>query len=268
MSNTCGFCFGLRRSSGKFSDLATCRMPPPCNDGFRQFKMPGTNSMCCRKIPTRRPRVPRVPVTRSRVPGACPSGKVRCRANGRCVLRRNLSKCGRSTTARSEASVNLKNAKQQLKNKYNQMINGKLKSPGFITNLKTVNGKNSAEKIANINRVLNACRRSGVPLVKKDGKNFKAFSTLVAQCNVKFSRESPSGSILSDRRGGGGGNNLIQQWRARRANERSSLDADFNRALNTPLPDDDDSDDEFFDANEFGKKRTRRVVRRVVRKRY
>ena len=264
MSSTCGFCFGYRRASGRFSELATCKMPPPCNEGYSQFKMPGTNTMCCRRTPVRRTTTPRVPsgprvTTTTTGTGGCPHGKAKCLATGRCVLLRNLANCGRSVTTRSEASVNLRNAKQQLKDRYSQILDGKRKSPGFITNMKTVNGKNSAEKIANINRVLTACRRAGVSLIKRDGKNFKAFSTLVGQCNVKFSRESPSGSILSDRRGR---NNLIQRWRARRA---ATQNDQFNRAVNTPLPDDDE-EDVFYDANEFGRRiRNNSMGRRIRR---
>ena len=108
------------------------------------------------------------------------------------------------------------------------MVNGKRMAPAFINNTKVVSGKTSAEKIANINRVLTTCKRAGVPLLKKDGKGFKAYSTLIAQCNVKLSRESPSGSIFSEPKK----NSLIANWRARRANNNNRVNDDFQRALN------------------------------------
>jgi len=59
------------------------------------------------------------------------------------------------------------------------------KYPSFIKTLYRVNGKNSSEKIKNINRVLNKCKRLGISLLKKNGKDFKSYRGLLSSCDEK-----------------------------------------------------------------------------------
>jgi hypothetical protein len=164
-------------------------------------------------------------------------------------------------------SVNMKAAKELLRKNYSMLINGVQRAPGFITTLKGVTGKNPAEKIANLRRVLSTCKRVGVPLLKKTGKGFKAYRTLVSQCKVTISK--PVQNIFSERPGGSVNNRLLSKIRAFRAAKASkplptveaamlaqpvapvqNLDEFYQDALNTPLP------------NDFGMRRLRFGFRR------
>ena len=250
---------------GSFSDLATCRMPPPCMEGYTQFRMPGTDSMCCRKTTAAK-----APVRRKK---PCQGGKVRCKVTGRCILRRNIKKCNNGSSAPKTprapkpGSIDMKAAKALLRNNYSMLLNGKSRAPGFITTLKGVTGKNPAEKIANLRRVLSTCKRVGVPLLKKSGKGFKSYRTLISQCKVTMS--TPVQNIFSERPGGSVNNRLLSKIRAFRAAKASkplptveaamlarpaapvqTLDEFYQDALNTPLP------------NDFGMRRLRFGFRR------
>ena len=232
-----------RRKVASFANLAGCQMPPPCNLGYSQFKMPGTNTMCCRRST--------IGVKKQK---PCKSGKVRCAVTGRCVTRKNVKKCGTP-----KAPGKFDNAVRILKENYSFDIKGKSKSPSFITNRKKVSGKNTAEKIANIRRVLSTCKRAGVKLVKVDRNGnptgFKAFSTLVRQCNVTFSKESKAGTIFSElKKPRYTVNNAVASWRSR-SPSISSSEGVFERALRTPLP--DDLGMEMKEKMDFGRMRSR-----------
>ena len=169
-----------------------CAFPPPCGSDYSQFKMSKGGPACCRRKKSVKKSIKKV--SKSKVVKKCPKSKKRCPTTGRCVLKKNVKKCG--STAKKVAKVDgfdLKRAKDMLKKKYAQSINGKLKVPSFLSSMTTVNGKTSADKIANINRVLITCKKMGVPLLKKDGKMFKSYRTLVSQCSVRFRKASPSG---------------------------------------------------------------------------
>ena len=153
-----------------------CAFPPPCGAGYVQYKMSNGGPACCRRKPAKKVK-------------KCPKSKKLCPKTGRCVLKRNVKKCGTP----KKSGFDLKRAKDMLKKKYAQMVNGKLKVPSFLSNMTTVNGKTGTDKIANVNRVLLTCKKMGVPLLKKGGKAFKSYRTLVSKCNVRFSKESPSG---------------------------------------------------------------------------
>ena len=75
-------------------------------------------------------------------------------------------------------AADLINMKKKLKQSYSMNIDGKPKAPSFINTLKDVTGHGSAEKIANLRRVLSTCRKMGVPLVRSDGKKFKEYKYL------------------------------------------------------------------------------------------
>lgn len=79
-------------AGGSFKDLATCRMPPPCMEGYSQFRMPGTDSMCCRKSKGAKKSRPC-----KCAPGyvkPCPHGKVKCPITGKCIKKKNEDLCG------------------------------------------------------------------------------------------------------------------------------------------------------------------------------
>ncbi len=159
-----------------------CTSPPPCNQGYSQFRMSKDGPVCCRRKKVSKPKVVK----------KCPKSKKRCPTTGRCVLKKNIKKCSTKKSTKI-VGFDLKRAKDMLKKKYAQSINGKLKVPSFLNTMTTVNGKTSADKIANINRVLITCKKMGVPLLKKDGRAFKSYRTLVSQCSVRFRKASPSG---------------------------------------------------------------------------
>ena len=205
---------------GTFRKLKGCKMPPPCNLGYSQFKMKGTRgTMCCRKTKSK---------VSSRKKKPCTGGKVRSSTTGRCVLRKNLKRKGSKAVGASGFS--LVDAKKKLRVTYAVKVNGKLKAPGFIGTLKGVTGRGPIEKIANLRRVLSSCKKIGVKLVKQDGK-FKTYRTLVGQCGVKF-RSTPGPIALS---------NLLAKRRARKAAaaaEPKQLMLEWKPSA--PLPDDID----------------------------
>jgi hypothetical protein len=186
---------------GSFRNLKSCKMPPPCNLGYSQFKLAGTRgTMCCRKDKS---------AVAARKKKPCKGGKVRCSKTGVCMLRKNLKKCNGSVAvakAVGASGFSLVDAKKKLRVTYAVSVNGKLKAPGFIGTLNGVTGRGPIEKIANLRRVLSSCKKMGVKLVKKDGK-FKTYRTLVGQCGVKF-RSTPAPIALS---------NLLAKRRARKA---------------------------------------------------
>ena len=183
------------RGGGSFKQLAGCRMPPPCMEGYSQFRMPGTDTMCCRKTQSK--------AGRKRKP--CKARKVRSRVSGRCVLRKNLKKARAAGPPRPRVpkpgAIDMRAAKASLRNTFAQLINGKLRAPGFITTLAGVTGRTPADKIANLRRVLSACKRAGIPLLKKTGRGFKSYRTLITQCNVRMTSPT-AGGLLSERVGG------------------------------------------------------------------
>jgi hypothetical protein len=192
---------------GTFRKLKGCKMPPPCNQGYSQFKMKGTRgTMCCRKNKSE---------VSARKKKPCKDGKVRCSKNGVCMLRKNLKKCHGSVAvakAVGASGFSLVDAKKKLSATYAVSVNGKLKAPGFIGTLNGVTGRGPIEKIANLRRVLSSCKKMGVSLVKKDGK-FKTYRTLVGQCGVKF-RSTPAPIALS---------NVIAKYRARKAASKQQM---------------------------------------------
>jgi hypothetical protein len=232
---------------GTFRNLKGCKMPPPCNLGYSQFKMKGTRgTMCCRKNKS---------AVSARKKKPCKNGKVRCSKNGVCMLRKNLKKCHGSVAvakAVGASGFSLVDAKKKLRVTYAVSVNGKLKAPGFIGTLKGVTGRGPIEKIANLRRVLSSCKKMGVNLVKKDGK-FKTYRTLVGQCGVKF-RSTPAPIALS---------NLLAKRRARKAAAPKQLMLEYKSSApvaapkqlmlewkpSAPLPDDID-----LSALDFGKK--------------
>ena len=223
---------------GTFRKLKGCKMPPPCNLGYSQFKMKGTRgTMCCRKDKS-------AAVT-ARKKKPCKNGKVRCSKNGVCMLRKNLKKCHGSVAvakAVGASGFSLVDAKRKLRVTYAVSVNGKLKAPGFIGTLNGVTGRGPIEKIANLRRVLSSCKKMGVSLVKKDGK-FKTYRTLVGQCGVKF-RSTPAPIALS---------NVIAKYRARKAASKQQMPEYKPLMLewkkSASLPDDID-----LNALDFGKK--------------
>jgi hypothetical protein len=127
------------------------------------------------------------------------------------MLRRNKNLCEspkKRCTPRDPAaprastpgSVNMKAAKELLRENYAEDVNGRLRAPGFITTLKGVTGRTQADKIANLRRVLATCRRVGIPLLKVNGSGFKSYRTLVSQCAVRMTQPVPN--IFSERVGG------------------------------------------------------------------
>jgi hypothetical protein len=192
---------------GTFRKLKGCKMPPPCNLGYSQFKMKGTRgTMCCRKDKS---------AVSARKKKPCKNGKVRCSKNGVCMLRKNLKKCHGSVAVAKAVGVSgfsLVDAKKKLRVTYAVSVNGKLKAPGFIGTLKGVTGRGPIEKIANLRRVLSSCKKMGVKLVKQDGK-FKTYRTLVGQCGVKF-RSTPAPIALS---------NVLAKYRARKAASKQQM---------------------------------------------
>jgi hypothetical protein len=220
---------------GSFRNLKSCKMPPPCNLGYSQFKLAGTRgTMCCRKdksaVAARKKKPCKGGKVRCSKTGVCvlrknlkkcnggvaarkkkpcKDGKVRCKTSGVCILRKNLKKCNGSVAvakAVGASGFSLVDAKKKLRVTYAVSVNGKLKAPGFIGTLNGVTGRGPIEKIANLRRVLSSCKKMGVKLVKKDGK-FKTYRTLVGQCGVKF-RSTPAPIALS---------NLLAKRRARKA---------------------------------------------------
>jgi hypothetical protein len=101
----------------------------------------------------------------------------------------------------------LADAKKKLRVLYAMDVGGKIRSPAFISKLTGVNGRNGAEKIANIRRTLSTCKKMGIPIVSSNGKKFKTYRTLVNQCKVSF-KKTPSGVHLS---------NLISKFKKRKA---------------------------------------------------
>jgi mRNA-degrading endonuclease RelE of RelBE toxin-antitoxin system len=102
--------------------------------------------------------------------------------------------------ASKPGSVNMKAAKEILRENYAEDVNGRLRAPGFITTLKGVTGRTQADKIANLRRVLATCRRARIPLLKVNGSGFKSYRTLVSQCAVRMTQPVPN--IFSEHLGG------------------------------------------------------------------
>jgi len=229
------------RGVGSFKQLAGCKMPPPCMEGYSQFKMPGTNTMCCRKT--------KAAGTAGRKRKPCKGRKVRSKLSGRCVLRKNLKKATPAGPPRPRApkpgAIDMKAAKASLRNTFAQMINGKPRAPGFIITLAGVTGRTPADKIANLRRVLSACRTAGVPLLKKTGKGFKTYRTLISQCNVRMSTPM-TGGLLSQKVGGSTLQRAMAKFKANRGTAPvfgpapEPMESVLERARNTPLPDDVD----------------------------
>jgi hypothetical protein len=126
------------------------------------------------------------------------------------------------------SGFSLANAKKILKKNYSMMVNGRARSPPFITNLSGVTGHGTAEKIANLRRTLSSCKKMGIPLMRSDGKKFKTYRTLVTQCGVTFTK-TPKTLHAS---------NLVAKWRARKSMVRPNSDNYMPLLDNkAPLPD-------------------------------
>lgn len=167
-----------------------CNNPPPCGDGYVQYRL-ASGVLCCRK-------------QRARSGGAAaPAAPAR-------MARSNFS---------------LSDAKKKLRASYSVTVNGKPKAPSFISTLEGVNGRGSAEKIANLRRLLSTCKKVGVPLLRSDGKKFKSFKTLVGQCGVTFSR-TPRGVHLS---------NLVSKLAKRKTNYVPLVDVNESVDLGTRM---------------------------------
>jgi hypothetical protein len=151
----------------------------------------------------------------------------------------------------------MKAAKELLRNNYSMVINGVQRAPGFITTLKGVTGKNPAEKIANLRRVLSTCKRVGVPLLKKTGKGFKAYRTLVSQCSVTMTRPVQNIFAQSPGKALNLNNVFLNKLKAIRA--RKSQDDSINSFLGIPNKSQDDSINSFLGMpnNKFGMRRLR-----------
>lgn len=175
-----------------------CKNPLPCSYDSTQFKLAGNGPPCCRK--------------KANSPG-CPQGRFLCPITGHCILKSSIKRCKTLT----EFKLQVKKL-----NNYSQIIKGVPKLPSFVNSLKTVGGKNRDEKLASVRLVLSTCKKNNIPLLKKDGKSFKSFTTLKNQCKVvKFKspiKKSPA-QILTN-------SASLQRARARIANN-AKLSPDF-----------------------------------------
>ena len=245
--------------TGSFSDLATCRMPPPCMEGYTQFRMPGTDSMCCRrsvgyKLPKKTRVVGPKPPHLCKKKKACKKTQFRCQRTGRCMLNKNKDRCDapkKRCIPRDDApqrvsskpgSINMKAAKELLRTNYSMVINGIRRAPGFITTLKGVTGKTPTDKIVNLRRVLSTCKYAGIPLLKHNGKGFKAYRTLVSQCKVTMTK--PVQNIFAQRPGKSVNNMLLNKLKGLRANK--SRDESINSFLGMPNKSQDESINSFL----------------------
>jgi len=126
---------------------------------------------------------------------ACKRPKTRSRTTGRCKLPslKNINRSKAKVTYRKKrvtsGDINVKAAKQMLGSKVMSM-SGLKTAPSWVSSFKGVSGPTIAEKAGRVNRTLLACKQMGIPLVQKNGKKYKAFSTLKAQCGVRFTREN------------------------------------------------------------------------------
>jgi hypothetical protein len=77
-------------------------------------------------------------------------------------------------------------------------MSGLKTAPSWVSSFKGVSGPSISEKVGRVNRTLLACKQMGIPLVQKNGKKYKAFSTLKAQCGVRFTRENKN-KVVSTR---------------------------------------------------------------------
>lgn len=129
----------------------------------------------------------------------CTRPKTRSRTTGRCRLpslkRTTRSKAKVNTKKRvPSGGINVKGAKQMLSFKVMSM-SGLRTAPSWITSFKGVSGPSVSEKVGRVNRMLLACKQMGIPLVQKNGKKYKAFSTLKSQCGVRFTKENKNNVV-------------------------------------------------------------------------
>jgi len=171
-----------------------CNNPPPCGENYSYYKL-SSGQMCCR---------------RKRRAGTAPVKKTSSK-----VYKRS----GQSSKMDS-SNFSLSSAKKKLRATYSIMVNGKAKAPKFISTLEGVNGRGSAEKIANLRRLLSTCKKVGVPLLRSDGKKFKTYKTLVGQCGATFSK-TPRGVHLS---------NLLSKLKKRKSQRYTPL-VDVNESV-------------------------------------
>jgi len=87
-----------------------------------------------------------------------------------------------------------------LKKSYGVSVNGKIRVPSFVSTFKSVPGRTFEEKLAKVRLVLSICKRMNKSLLKKTGKSFKSYRTLVTECKVKFKKTSPISTIEAAQR--------------------------------------------------------------------
>jgi len=85
--------------------------------------------------------------------------------------------------------INVKAAKEMLARKVIGM-SGLNSVPSWVRSLRGVSGPTMAERVGRVNRVLVACKQMSIPLIRKHGNKYKAFSTLKSQCGVRFTKEN------------------------------------------------------------------------------
>jgi len=139
-----------------------CKFPPPCNEGYEQFKLQGGGPPCCRKMNHDK---------------GCPFGKFKCPITGHCVMKRYLKNC-----------TNLADFKKEimgLVDTYGVEVKGLKTLPSYIKTLRGVGGKNRMDRLNRVKHVLNVCKTANVPLVRFDGR-FKKWKTLIGECKARF----------------------------------------------------------------------------------
>jgi hypothetical protein len=200
----------------------------------------------------------------------CPKGYSYCSMRGMCVHKKRRSRFSatkakktlkkpKAPKAPKQRTVNILGAKKLLRTNYAELVSGKLKAPSFITTLKGVNGKNGAEKVANLRRVLSTCKKMGVPLRKAKGNTFKSYRTLVKQCKITFSK-GISSSVLNQKRGKEANikasallESKLKSFKAKLAKkrmEKKQKDAEFTSSIRSQKPLLlENGSDEFYDSS-------------------
>jgi hypothetical protein len=139
-----------------------CKFPPPCNEGYEQFKLKGGGPPCCRKINHDK---------------GCPAGKFKCPITGHCIMKRYLKTCGNVSDLKKEI--------MGLVDTYGVTVKGVKSLPSYMKTLRGIGGKNRTERLNRVKHVLDVCKGANIPLVKNNGR-FKQFKTLVSQCKAQF----------------------------------------------------------------------------------
>jgi hypothetical protein len=129
----------------------------------------------------------------------CGEGKKRKRSTGKCVKTR-VKKTKKTSVTKTKIPSNKKRVVALLKKSYGVSVNGKIKVPSFVSTFKSVPGRTFDDKLAKVRLVLSTCKKMNKSLLKKTGKSFKSFKTLVSECKVKFKKTSPIRTIESAQR--------------------------------------------------------------------